>query len=585
MSLFQRMSETMNGINHLGWEGMSELLDELSGSAPELQHYSRHDFYELAARGTAFITYEFGIDGVSIETFKYAGAMEKVLKEEGLFPSLHFIGGDFHKNADVVIRPHWRRFRIEGMNGWNKWGDGDLYAALYLRKMPEGSAESTATAYEIWEQARSLALKLGEYLENNGIGLLIPVNIPTNPGNFAIMLAIAMVTEAMGCYVLSSNHDFYWEGGMAADRREPGAEPGVRDHFFLNCDNKPFWNLFTRLYPWNGRRWIQVNINHLQVNGLVERFGFKRNRVFELGTSISESFFRSASPRYVNSVRTRMALILSGGQEKLLTSGLSSHRANLETWMEQQYPLVLNPEPGIELDLCGDDCIYLLQPTRVVGRKRIEMDLHLLQALLAYPRFRRVFESEENRRIVLHVSGPTPIEHRGDLENVLDAYEQLCSSVPDSCSRRIFLAFSSGMQSHPVFDEYGYKPLNIEDIYQLATVILFPSETEGRGLPIIESGAGGIPIICSQYYPEAVFEEVVGANLSDEEQIKYILFPENGFSDEFLHTVHDLLLKPDKFHALVEHNRKAVHLRYSTEMLRRRFRHFLDVLRSLDRID
>ncbi len=111
------------------------------------------------------------------------------------------------------------------------------------------------------------------------------------------------------------------------------------------------------------------------------------------------------------------------------------------------------------------------------------------------------------------------------------------------------------------------KRLYIHDIYQLATAIVFPSETEGRGLPIVESSAGGVPIICSRYFPVEVFDGVVGKTLGEEEQIKYTLFPEDEFSKEFLNRVTDLLLYPEKNKIVNEQNQKAVQKRYSEAIM------------------
>ena len=63
-------------------------------------------------------------------------------------------------------------------------------------------------------------------------------------------------------------------------------EPGVRDHFFRNHNHQSFFSLFQSLYPWNGKRWLQVNINALQTDRLIDEFGFPPERVAELTTSV-----------------------------------------------------------------------------------------------------------------------------------------------------------------------------------------------------------------------------------------------------------------------------------------------------------
>jgi glycosyltransferase involved in cell wall biosynthesis len=217
----------------------------------------------------------------------------------------------------------------------------------------------------------------------------------------------------------------------------------------------------------------------------------------------------------------------------------------------------------------------------VVARKRIERDFELIEALFMEGALREAFEVDENHQLVVHITGPTPIEHQADLETVLNTYVHLLESLPAGIADRIFVAFSVGNEDHPSFREKGFKRLTIEEIYRMATVILFPSETEGRGLPIVESSASGVPIVCSRYHPEEVFAVVVGEGLSDNQQIRYTLFPEGEFTDTFLKEVAGLLLHSDNYYERREHNRKAVRLRYSQVALTKRFEELLGILHSL----
>ncbi len=569
--------QSLTAVNINDWDDIENYLQQLSMSGGAATQ-STVDFECQVSRGIAFITYDFGIDGVSIEIFKYADCLEKLFKSRGYDAvPMHFIGGDFHEKADIVLKPYWQRFQIDNMNGWNKWYGGKYFSKLYYEDMPEGSEQSREMAREMWRQAGEFAAQLGDYLEKHQIKLLIPVNIPTNPGNFAIMLAIVMVTEALQCSVISSNHDFYWEGGAPPEERHPGAEPGVRDHFFRNCHNRPFFKLFQLLYPWNGRRWIQVNINSPQSRTLIEKFGFPPNKVFELGTSISDKFFQPGTSEYVNSVRRRMNYIISDGSELIETIDIKRHLAGLSDWMQNQRPLACGCRDGLILDLTAEKNLICLQPTRVIGRKRIEKDLHLLQALLHYQPFQHIFFNDSEYKLVLHITGPTPVEHQEALEQILNAYVELCASLPPDVAERVFIEFSVGNGSHPIFESLGLETLEIEDIYKLATVILFPSETEGRGLPIIEASAGGIPIICSRYRPQTVFDEVVGAELDAEQQIKFLEFPEDNYDEKFLSNVSELLLHPENFADWREHNRRAVAMRYGSEMIQNKFAEFIKV--------
>ncbi len=557
-----------------GWEDITVEVKRTQALQHEPITATRQQYLKNASKGTAFLTFDIGIDGVSIEIAKYARVLESYYGkyEES---RIHFIAGEFLPQADTILKPHWLRFQIDGINGWSKWDEGIWFDALYFEDMPAGGMRSADLAAEIYRQAQRIAHKLGEYLEANEIALLIPVNVASNPGNLALTLALVLVTEALGTAVININHDYYWDGGMPAAKRAPGEEPGSRDHFFRNYDNRPFFSLFQMLYPWNGRRWLQVNINKRQTKRLIRKYGFPKQSVFEISTSVSDKLFKDFSVEDVTSARQRMAYILSDGDPVIRSRSLIKHKRHLSSWMESQAPVVIGANAGLTLDVTAEDVLYLLQPTRVIARKRIERGVELIQALLEGP-LAEVFEKNDTRQLVLHISGPTPLEHQADLEIVIDTFGDLIENLPDHIADRMFLAFSSGQETHPSFEEQYFADLDIAVIYRMATVILFPSEIEGRGLPIIESAAVGIPIICSRYQPEQVFADVIGEDLPEDLQIRYLLFPEGEFTSDFLHDVVDTITDPETSGQWVSHNRQAIRRRYSTAALKTAFSDLLD---------
>jgi glycosyltransferase involved in cell wall biosynthesis len=270
-----------------------------------------------------------------------------------------------------------------------------------------------------------------------------------------------------------------------------------------------------------------------------------------------------------------MAYILSNGDPMIRSRSLAEHKSQLSDWMESQDPVVIGARESLSLDVTAEDVLYLLQPTRVIARKRIERGVELIEALLQGP-LAEVFEKNDTRQLVLHVSGPTPLEHQVDLENVMNTYGDLIVNLPGHMADRVFLAFSSGQETHHSFEELYFADLNIAVIYRMATAILFPSEIEGRGLPIIESAAVGIPIICSRYRPEQVFADVIGEDLPRELQIRYLLFPEGELTGDFLRDVVDLITDPETSGQWISHNRQAVRRRYSTAALKSAFSELLD---------
>jgi len=572
---YKFMMESLKNTVVANWLDIDNFLESIKKADKERGEVSLQELLLRFNSGIAFLTFDYGIDGVSIEISKYAQCFENFFKEKlhssELVP-LHFIGGDFNSNADAVIKPHWNRFEVKGINGWSKWFGGGLFGKLYYEDMPENSQKSQETAQEVWNQACEFAEKIGAYITENNISLLFPVNIFSNPGNLALTLAGIIVSEILELNVFNSNHDFYWEGGMPPHERG-SSTPGPRDHFFKNCDNKKFFQLFKKIYPWNGDLWAQVNINTQQSEALEREFGFSQNSLFELSTSVSDEFFKKYSSQNVKTIRNAMAHILSDGQSVINTIGIDEHLRNLSNWMNHQKPLVCSAIPDIKLDITSDEIIYSLQPTRIIARKRIEKDIDLFSALLNFTKFSDEF-LDSNKKLILHITGPVPIEHEDDTRRVLIAYKKLISSLPEKIAVNVFVAFSVGTEYHSSFDSANIDRLHIEDIYRLADIILFPSETEGRGLPIIESCACGIPIVCSRYYPKDVFEEVTGEHLPDELRIKYILFPEEDFTDEILDFITSVLLKKDseKLKNMIEHNKKAVYERYGTGSLLRTFK-------------
>jgi glycosyltransferase involved in cell wall biosynthesis len=170
-----------------------------------------------------------------------------------------------------------------------------------------------------------------------------------------------------------------------------------------------------------------------------------------------------------------------------------------------------------------------------------------------------------------------PIEHQSDAEDVLSAFVDVLESVPESIGGRLFHAFSVGNQRHRSLSS----GLEVFDIYHCADMVLFPSETEGRGLPIPESAAAGVPIVTSRYDPVAVFDEVVGADRPEDERLQYLEFPNSEFDDELLDEIAAMLLDPTSSGERTRHNRDVVQARFSMRDLHRSFAEYLLRLESI----
>lgn len=579
--LFHQLLSVLDTFHPVDWGDIVSLLNRVKNKkkAPFISHHE--DFLKFFAKGTAFITFNYGIDGVSVETSKYAHTLNNLFTHFGN-PSIHFIGGDFKPQAAFNLSTEWCWFQLDGINGWNKWDDGKWFTALFRKRMKSYSEESDLLTIEIYKQAVSIAKQLGKYFLDHQISLVIPVNVASNPGNIALTLGVVLVTEILGIYVLNSNHDFYWEDGKPLSGREPEEEPGVRDHFFRNIRNTTFFSLFELLYPWNGNRWLQININACQSRKLIDKFGFPEEKVFEISTCVSDAFFEPFTKKDVFDIRLRMGHILSNGEPIMRPVPIADHLSRVGQWMKNQQPLILGARPGLSVDPRSGHLTILLQSTRIVSRKRIERNFELIDALFRKSALLEEFENNPNRQLILHITGPTPKEHQEDLEKVLFAYKKTISALPETLANRIFLAFSAGHMSHASFPKKQFESLTIESIYRMADAVVFPSKTEGRGLPIIEACASGIPIICSQYRPREVFSDVIGEKLPEDMQIKYTLFPEGKFHQAFLSDVADILIHPGAKQNLIIHNKEAVRARYGYVFFKNKFEHILNQLYKLD---
>jgi glycosyltransferase involved in cell wall biosynthesis len=565
---------SLKKFNVENWEDISRALKKISKKNTSSEKNVK--IKKMLSSGIAFITYNYGIDGVSIEISKYARCFENTFSNSKKSIPVHLIGGGFLEHSESVLKMRWRRFDLPNFDGWDKWDNGKWFQRLFYENMPKGNKKSKKLAKEVWKQAAKSAIYISNYINEFNIKLIVPVNICSNPGNLASSLAVVLASELTGVYVLNSNHDFYWEGGKPINEREENDLPGCRDHFFRNYDNKPFFDLFQKILPWNGKKWFQLNINKRQSEKLIANFGFKQKNVGEIGTSVPDSFFEEYSPEAIKVKRLSMTYIFSDGKPMISPIHVDKHISSLDDWMNNQKPVVCSVVNDAKLDFVNEPVVYFLQPTRVIGRKRISMDCELIEKLIDFPDFKKKLDKKTN--IVLHITGPVPIEHKSELESLLNAYKKAAQSIHAKIGGEFFIAFSVGNEKHPVLKKTGLRNLHIWDFYHIADMVLFPSEEEGRGLPLVESAASGIPIVSSRYYPENVFKEVVGEDLKKKLQIKYILFPEDKFPKKTLKEITQLLFDMKKRKKLAEHNKYAASARYGTKALSK---HFIDALNKL----
>ena len=214
------------------WFDLGLLIDRLREDREVPWPRARGDFEAFKrdiAGGIAFVTFEYGVDGVSMEIAKYARALSALLPDV----RLHYVAGSFPGQTDGIIDPKADWHRVPGMNGFDRW---PLYRSFFGRKLKRGSPLYNQLIGDFWTAVLELCEHLGGIVEEHDIRLLYTVNVNSNPGNPALALATVLVSEYLRIPVINNCHDFFWDGGYSEIGREAlGIPRGQRDHFFTNA--------------------------------------------------------------------------------------------------------------------------------------------------------------------------------------------------------------------------------------------------------------------------------------------------------------------------------------------------------------
>ena len=262
------------------------------------------EFRRTISAGVGFVTFNYGIDGVTMEIVRYAKTLQRIL---GGIP-IHLISGKFSPETDGLLDPSWERSVLRGLDGFDSW---PLYESFFHRRLDRGGRLYNELIGLFWTDVLTITEKLGRYIEDNQIRLLFLANTNSNPGNVALALANVLLSESLGIPVISNNHDFFWEGGMSqAERCAESAQPGPRDHFFANAHLGEVFSIIQMLYPWESRSWISVNINDAQSRQLVSKFGHNPANVTQISTAVEAEADGVHDPRRRTRAMKQVAQIL-----------------------------------------------------------------------------------------------------------------------------------------------------------------------------------------------------------------------------------------------------------------------------------
>lgn len=513
----------------------------------------------LRTGGVAFITFHYMVDGVTVEANKYASLFRRNIP--GI--PVHFIAGRIHTKTAALISGDFHQHVIPEMAGFDDW---PLYRDFYFTRLERGSETYNSLIRELWKETLAIVEHLGRYVEEQRINMLYLINVCSNPGNVSLALASVLVSEFMKIPVINNNHDFYWEGGMCANEREKeGAKPGPRDFFFNNCHLGEVFSVIEMLFPWQSRSWINVNINRDQSRHLIRENGHNPANVMEIGTAVDTTLYTKSDKRKNINTFLQFEKILSRYSDKLVSYSVDDVLSRGLVAEHNPRPILIGSRTG-GVDRFIAENIILLQPTRIISRKRIETSFNLLVKMFEHPEMALRFRKTSHLKITLVITGPIAAGHHNYFNKLVERFGELLEDAGD-LKNRVYLAFLFGELDKESFKERFKDPVGISEMYNIASLVLLPSKTEGRGLPIIEATACGTPIFCRRYEPETVYSEVIGEHLEEKDRLKVLEFKGKRISNTIVEGIIDRVFFPHRYADEFRHNKRVVHKRYSLDSL------------------
>lgn len=556
----------LNNENIQTWFDLGLFLDKIKENrkVPQKRFLGTYDDFKrlMCKSDFAFLTYQYSIDGVSIEVEKYAKIFNKKFKSS----KIHYISGKFYPEAEKIIPSFVTQYEVPLIQAFSDW---DLYNDFFFTKLQRGSKEYNELIGKFWLQTLEIFEIIGNYIIKHGIGILYLVNVCSNPGNVSLSLAVVLLSELLAIPVINNNHDFYWEGGNSEVEKLKNHIPdGPRDFFFTNSHVGEFFSIIEVLFPWQSRIWVNVNINKQQSEHLIKENGHNPANVIEIGTAIDTTEYQNRSKRKKINTFVQFEQILSRYSDTLISYSAKDVMNSELVSEENPRPILIGARKTKPLKKFLNENIIFLQPTRIISRKRIEIGFDLIKRLFAEENFNKRFSETKHLKLTIIITGPIAAGHFKYFQRLILKFNELLDSMEPNVKDKVFLAFLFSEIDKSIFKNRFENPVGIPELYNIASLILLPSKTEGRGLPIVEATACGTPIFCSRYYPENVYSEVIGEHLPHEDRLKVIEFDGKNLTKKHAKKIIERVFYPHRFSDEIEHNQRVVEKRYSLDSLK-----------------
>lgn len=324
---------------------------------------------------------------------------------------------------------------VEGTLIEELYHHSDIAERLYNQTFVELQEDSEDEyRQDLLKQAAEIACRLQDFVVDHRLELLIVENIWSVAANPAVAIATAGVLREVGIPGLAHNHDFYWE------RIE-----GVR------LTSSTAVELADKYLPPHDPAIRHAVINSLAQQELLERKGIR--------SSVVPNVFDFDSP----------------------------------PWDIDEY----NHDFRRRIGLNNDD-VVILQATRVVTRKAIELAVDFVKAMSTESR-RAVLKDrglydgrsfDEDSRIVLVLAGYTQDDTSREY------VKKLKKKIADEGIDALFIA--DLVDSHRTAGD-GVKKYSLWDTYVLADFVTYPSLWEGWGNQLLEAVRAQKPFLLFEY--------------------------------------------------------------------------------------
>ena len=353
-----------------------------------------------------------------------------------------------------------------------------------------------------------LVERFREVLQEKKIDLILAENVWCVAANPAVAPALEIVRQELNIPAVAHNHDFYWER---------------RDGFALTCAAAV--ELADKYLPPH-----DPDIRHSVINSLAQKELLERKGIPSV---VVPNVFDFETP----------------------------------AWEKDHYNRDLRAEVGL-----GENDLVLLQATRIVARKGIELAIDFTRALNT-PERRKILQEKglydgrsftDKDRIVLVLAGYARDDATGTYKDKL---------IQKAKNGGVELLFIEELVDAKRGEKEGQKIYSLWDTYPAADLVTYPSLWEGWGNQFLEAVKAKLPLMIFEYpvYEKDIknkgFKTIsLGDTVRD--------YDENGLArveDQIFESAADqaldVLTDPDLRKDLVEHNYAVGLKHYSLDAL------------------